>query len=166
MIVGLVVIVVLGLCDKIVLAFLVVGHTHTDVDRIIGLVVTYVRRMDIPTFTAFCDKAIDSFECPNGTNVKFFEHIISMTDYREIFEGPVAAAQSKISGLSKVSSVKIVRDENEPTGVRFLYKFDSTLPGWLPRPVLPQKTHAWEVYFDHGDCKASQVIDHYACKVF
>jgi hypothetical protein len=104
-IVGLVVIVILGVCDKVVLGFLVVGHTHADVDRIIGLVVSYLRRMDIPTFSAFREKAIKSFKCPNGTNVKMFEHIISMTDYRELFAVPVSEAQSKIFGISKVSSI-------------------------------------------------------------
>ena len=43
------VLVALGRCEKIVVAFLLGGHTHTDVDRIISYVVTNLRVWDIPT---------------------------------------------------------------------------------------------------------------------
>jgi len=49
-IIGLASLVALGICKKVVLAFLLVGHTHTDVDRIIGLVVTYIRNLDVSSF--------------------------------------------------------------------------------------------------------------------
>ena len=47
---GLAALVALGVCNKVALAFLLVGHTHTDVDRIIGLVVSYIRRLNVTTF--------------------------------------------------------------------------------------------------------------------
>ena len=42
-IIGLAVLIALGIVDKIVVAFLLVGHTHTDVDRIISYVVSHLR---------------------------------------------------------------------------------------------------------------------------
>ena len=61
-IIGLSVLVALGICDKIVVAFLLVGHTHTDVDRIISYVITYLRGMDIPTLESVKQYALKSFD--------------------------------------------------------------------------------------------------------
>ena len=60
-IIGLASLVALGVVDKIVMAFLLVGHTHTDVDRIISYVVTYHRRLDIPTLGKLKEYVLDSF---------------------------------------------------------------------------------------------------------
>ena len=49
-IIGLASLVALGICNKVVLAFLLVGHTHTDVDRIISLVTSYIRNLDVSSF--------------------------------------------------------------------------------------------------------------------
>ena len=51
----------LGICNKVVLVYLLRGHTHTDVDRIIGLVVTYIRRMDVATFEELKRFCLESF---------------------------------------------------------------------------------------------------------
>ena len=59
--VGLAALIALGICNKVVLAFLLVGHTHTDVDRIIGLVVTYIRRMNVATFEELKSFCLESF---------------------------------------------------------------------------------------------------------
>ena len=59
--VGLAALIALGICNKVVLAFLLVGHTHTDVDRIIGLVVTYIRRMNVATFEELKSFSLESF---------------------------------------------------------------------------------------------------------
>ena len=60
-IVGLAALVALGVCSKVVLAFLLVGHTHTDVDRIIGLVVSYIRRLNVTLFEELKAYALESF---------------------------------------------------------------------------------------------------------
>ena len=60
-IIGLAVLVAMGVVDKIVVAFLLVGHTHTDVDRIISYVVTYLRGMDIPTLAKLKEYVLKSF---------------------------------------------------------------------------------------------------------
>jgi hypothetical protein len=68
-IIGLSVLVALGICDKIVVAFLLVGHTHTDVDRIISYVITYLRGMDIPTLESVKQYALKSFK--SKVNARF-----------------------------------------------------------------------------------------------
>ena len=59
--VGLAALIALGICNKVVLAFLLVGHTHTDVDRIIGLVVAYIRRMNVAIFEELKRFCLESF---------------------------------------------------------------------------------------------------------
>ena len=61
-IIGLASLVALGVVDKIVVAFLLVGHTHTDVDRIISLVVTHIRGMDISTLDQLNEYVLSSFD--------------------------------------------------------------------------------------------------------
>ena len=60
-IITLAILIVCGIVDKIVIAFLLVGHTHTDVDRIISYVVSYLRNMDIPTLDKLKDYVLKSF---------------------------------------------------------------------------------------------------------
>jgi hypothetical protein len=60
-IITLAILIVSGIVDKIVIAFLLVGHTHTDVDRIISYVVSYLRNMDIPTLDKLKEYVLKSF---------------------------------------------------------------------------------------------------------
>ena len=60
-IIALSILVVCGIVDKIVIAFLLVGHTHTDVDHIISYVISYLRNMDIPTLDKLKEYVLRSF---------------------------------------------------------------------------------------------------------
>ena len=60
-IITLAVLIVCGIVDKIAIAFLLIGHTHTDADRIISHVVSYLRNMDIPTLDKLKDYVLKSF---------------------------------------------------------------------------------------------------------
>ena len=60
-IIGLAVLIALGIVDKIVVAFLLVGHTHTDVDRIISYVVSHLRGKDIATLEKLKEYVLGSF---------------------------------------------------------------------------------------------------------
>ena len=60
-IIALCILVASGIVDKVVIAFLLVGHTHTDVDRIISYVVSYLRNMDIPTLDKLKEYVLQSF---------------------------------------------------------------------------------------------------------
>jgi hypothetical protein len=60
-IIALCILVATGIVDKVVIAFLLVGHTHTDVDRIISYVVSFLRNMDIPTLDKLKEYVLQSF---------------------------------------------------------------------------------------------------------
>ena len=60
-VIGLASLITLGICKKVVLAFLLVGHTHCDVDRIIGLVTSYIRNLDVSSFEELKKYCRDSF---------------------------------------------------------------------------------------------------------
>jgi hypothetical protein len=60
-IIALCILVTSGIVDKVVIAFLLVGHTHTDVDRIISYVVSYLQNMDIPTLDKLKEYVLKSF---------------------------------------------------------------------------------------------------------
>ena len=59
--IGLAALIALGICTKVVLAFLLLGDTHTDVDRTIGLVVTYVRNLNVTTFEELREFALNAY---------------------------------------------------------------------------------------------------------
>ena len=60
-IIGLAALVALGICNKVVLSFLMVGHTHTDVDRIIGLVSIAVRNINVSSFDELSKHVINAY---------------------------------------------------------------------------------------------------------
>ena len=50
---GLSALISLGIVRKVKVSYCVVGHTHEDIDAIIGTVVTYLRNVDIQSFSMF-----------------------------------------------------------------------------------------------------------------
>ena len=54
---------------QVKITFLVVGHTHCDIDRIIGLVTTFMRSKDVVTYEDFERFAKESFNADDGTKV-------------------------------------------------------------------------------------------------
>ena len=75
-----------------------------------------------------------------------FEEIMSMTDYELLNQASIDDAREKIKGITQVSMIKMTLAENG-RDVHMIYKEDSDKKGWLPRPVLPQRTSAWKKYF-------------------
>ena len=63
-----------------------VGHTHCDIDRIIGLVAVYMRNHDVVTYEDFERYAMESFKAQDFTPVLGVEQIIAMTDYDQLFD--------------------------------------------------------------------------------
>ena len=51
-----------------------------------------------------------------------------------------------MKGISHVSMMKITLADN-CRDIHLVFKEDSDKKGWLPRPVLPVKTSAWNRYF-------------------
>jgi len=89
-----------------------------------------------------------------------------MTDYDLLFKDMAESSKKHMGSLTSLSMCKMVRNE-AGDGVKVMYKEDSTLPGWLPRPAFPEhRTHAWVKHFK-GKTKyhPRQVLDSYPLKV-
>ena len=116
----------LGVCKKIKVNYLEVGHTHEDIDALIGSVVTKLRVMDLPTFelrmAAIKEALIDA-----QAQIKSVEKIIGITDYH-VMEHFFPTA----TGIMPIKEFRITANEQ---GVPiFLYKSNPTIDGWYPRP--------------------------------
>ena len=75
-----------------------------------------------------------------------FEEIMSMTDYQLLSQASINKAREDIKGITSMSMMKMTLAENG-RDVHMIYKEDSDKKGWLPRPVLPIRTSAWNRYF-------------------
>ena len=97
---------------------------------------------------------------------KVFEQIISMTDYEEMFKPSIEKARAEIKGIMSISMIKMTLSENGKD-VLIVYKEDSDKKGWLPRPVYPKKTKAWNKFFrnNHTTCVPQIILKHYPVKV-
>jgi hypothetical protein len=89
-----------------------------------------------------------------------------MTDYDLLFKDMAESSKKHMGSLTSLSMCKMVRNETGD-GVKVMYKDDSTLPGWLPRPVFPEvRTHAWDKHFKgKTSYLPNQVLDSYPRKV-
>ena len=171
-IIGLAVLIALGIVEKIVVAFLLVGHTHTDVDRIISYVVSHLRGKDIATLEKLKEYVLGSFN-PKEENwgqtppPKIFDQIFSMTDYEAMFQPSVDAARANIEGVMNISMLKMTLAENGKD-VHIVYKEDSDKKGWLPRPVVLVKSPTvWNKYFRSKvtTFAAQRIVEHRPLKV-
>jgi len=73
-----------GIVRKVKISYLKVGHTHDDIDAIIGNVATHLRSLDVPTFSEFqeaCRTAIKK----DFSNVLGVDRLIGISDYDSIF---------------------------------------------------------------------------------
>jgi len=70
---------------QVKVSYLVVGHTHEDVDACIGTVVTYLRTLDIPTFSKFREECMAAIRQEGGTVIDV-ERVIGMPDYDNMFQ--------------------------------------------------------------------------------
>jgi hypothetical protein len=75
-----------------------------------------------------------------------FEQIISITDYEKLCSASIEKARADVKGISHVSMMKITLADN-CRDINLVFKEDSDKKGWLPRPVLPVKTSAWNRHF-------------------
>ena len=89
-----------------------------------------------------------------------------MTDYDLLFQDMAESAKKSMGSLTSISMCKMVRNATGD-GVQVMYKDDSSLPGWLPRPAFPEvRTAAWRKHFT-GRTKylPHQVLDSYPVKI-
>ena len=88
-----------------------------------------------------------------------FEQLVSMTDYEKLCAASVEKARADVKGISNFSMMKITLAENGKD-IHLIFKEDSDKKGWLPRPVLPIKTSAWNRHFKNDQTRfAAQKIN-------
>ena len=121
-----------GVVRKIKVSYLLVGHTHEDVDAIIGKVLGAMRKFDMFTFRAYEEQA-DASLLKLKCRILGIQRIIGIPDYDIIFRD---FNRSSIQGLSDIQQMRILA---EPDGSRLSihYRTDCTVPAWLPSP-FPQ----------------------------
>ena len=87
-----------------------------------------------------------------------FKQIVSMADYEKLCAASVDKTRADVKGISNFSMMKIMLAENG-RDIHLIFKEDSDKKGWLPRPVLPIKTSAWNRHFKNDQtCFAVQKI--------
>ena len=130
----------LGICRKIKVNFL-------DIDALIGSVVTKLRPADLRTFEERITAIKNALNHIEEGQVKDVEEVIGISDYE------VALANYSppgITGLMQIKEFRIKANaEGDPV---FLYKSNSTIDGWLPKPF--DKTEDFkemEKVFKHPD---------------
>ena len=114
----------LGVCKKIKVNFLEVGHTHEDIDALIGSVVTKLRLEDLPTLQSRIDairNALNKLEA----EIKDVEEVFGITDYKSALDHmfPPATGTKEFRIAANKEGIPL-----------FLYKSNSTVDGWYPRP--------------------------------
>jgi hypothetical protein len=111
-------------------SFCIVGHTHEDIDALIGTVVSHLRGKNLETFEDFrreCNEAIiNEFAAIHGVDL-----LIGLPNYTKFFEG---VNENNIKGIQKAHEFRISADKNGQ-GIKLHYKELVTDIGWLPRPV-------------------------------
>lgn len=131
------ILVLLGICRKVKLSYLIVGHTHEDVDAVIGNVVSRLRREDLPTFERFREECMAAIKKEGGAVLDVIR-IVGISDFDSV------STMFNTENVQGISSAKVIRITAEKDGsrVNIFYKPDATKPGWFPRPLPPHDVHA------------------------
>ena len=119
--------VALGICKKIKVNYLEVGHTHEDIDALIGSVVVKLRAMNLQTLEARIASIKGALNDAHAS-IKDVQELMGITDYGQELD----SFFSYKSGIMALKEFRIAANEDRiPV---FLYKSNSTIDGWYPRP--------------------------------
>ena len=75
----------LGIAKKVKISYLLVGHTHEDIDSIIGVICTHLRQMDVWTLTELAN-AIREALSKDGSQVRDVFTWYGIPDYASVFK--------------------------------------------------------------------------------
>ena len=127
----MVLLVFFGLCKKIKISFLEVGHTHEDVDGLIGYVVVKLRSANITDLNVLEQVVKGAIRDEEGS-IKHIETFLGIPDYDTLVQNSLP---QNIEGLKKSKVLRISLDENGASYI--LYKTCATAPGRFPKPIEP-----------------------------
>ncbi len=85
LIVCMAILVRLGIVKKVKISYLLVGHTHEDIDSIIGVICSHLRRMDVWTLTTLAN-AIREALSKDGSKVMDVFTWYGIPDYASVFK--------------------------------------------------------------------------------
>lgn len=135
LIAGLCSLVLLGICRKVKVGYLLVSHTHCDNDSEIGTAGNHLCTRPLPSFEVFKAEVEKSFRGGFKTQVL---RLVGITDYKAMFSD-IDCNPHAINGIMKLHGVRIVARpgaSSSETGVDVHYKEDfSRGEGWFPRPA-------------------------------
>lgn len=152
------------MCVKqIKISFLIVGHTHADVDALIGTIVSYLRNIDQMSPEEFAEAVGEACKSHDGT-IDDIENTLSTADYESNFGANKMRAD--IDGIAECREIRLAEpDDGSNDYVLLHYKVqygycrrkiiskiiqvDSTKRGWLPRPAPISRQYcpsAWDMF--------------------
>ena len=149
----------LGVCRKVKVNYLIVGHTHEDTDALIGTIVAKLRAQDLPSLSVYAAQVKSSvrLECAQIQDVK---HVIGIPDYDEIFKNCIPKT---VSGILRIKELRITAAEDGQ--IQMYYKSNSVKEGWYPKPLDDfAKPDVWERLFPHPDGRRILSVEQ-ACPV-
>jgi hypothetical protein len=134
LIAGLCSLVLLGICRKVKVGYLLVSHTHCDNDSEIGTAGTHLCTQNLPSFESFEKEVQAAFIGRHKTKVV---RLVGITDYKAMFMD-VDKNPNHINGISVLHAFRIVAREGasrSEAGVDVHYRQDfSGGESWFPRP--------------------------------
>ena len=127
--------VLLGICRKVKVGYLLVSHTHCDNDAEIGTAGNHLCEESLPSFEVFEQQVLKAFRGGGNTKV---ERIVGVTDFKSMFTD-IDRNRNQIKGLSLVHAIRITARPGalpSETGVDVFYKIDFTdRESWFPMPA-------------------------------
>jgi hypothetical protein len=115
---------------QVKVSFCLVGHTHEDIDAIIGTVVSHLRGKNLETFEDLKRESIESIVRQKAL-MHGVDMLVGVPDYGKHFEG---ANGEEVVGLQSAHEFRI-SSNSTCDGVQLHYKELVSDVGWLPRPV-------------------------------
>ena len=140
----------LGLVRKVRISYCLVGHTHEDIDAVIGTLVCSLRVKNIASMSVYAEAIRQAISKANARILEV-EVLQGLPNYETMFSSQnfnVGHAEGIMGSQEFRLSM-----HNDGCSVQMHYRTDSTLEGWLPRHVLPSAalSHTWGSYFVSKD---------------
>ena len=118
--------VLLGVCRKIKVNYLIVGHTHEDIDALIGTIVAKLRAMDLPALSVY-ENEVKASVLKESAQIQDVVHLLGITDCDHLFKDCIPFTKS---GILRVKELRIIAsDEGQ---IEIFYKSNSVKEGWYP----------------------------------
>ena len=138
--------VLLGVCRKVKVNYLIVGHTHEDIDALIGTIVAKLRALDLPALSVY-EKEVKASVLMESAQIQGVQHLIGIPDYDKLFKDCIP---STVSGILRVKELRITATEEGL--MEIYYKSNSVKEGWYPKPLDDfVRPIIWQELFRHPD---------------